>query len=194
MTVPGKPLESRDARGLLLNYGDNGNWGVTTGDATLAYRSYDSSTYKWTPLLSDATRSVAYNRNEKVLVVYDYATSATPRRWELNFNALSAFVASGNTAQVSNGDAAACIDVYGSKGAFATSKGFAIAPENGAADQYQARFSVASKSAQLVSVTVIREDCRSVPVAVSIAAGTGASVSINGSAAIQFDRKSVTMP
>ena len=194
VTAPGKPLESRDARGLLLNYGDNGNWGVTTGDATLAYRSYDSSTYKWTPLLSDATRSVAYNRNEKVLVVYDYAASATPRRWELNFNALSAFAASGNTAQVSNGDAAACIDVYGSKGAFATSKGFAIAPENGAADQYQARFSVASKSAQLVAVTVIREDCRSVPVAVSIVAGTGASVSINGSAAIQFDRKSVTMP
>jgi len=191
VSAPGRPVESRDARGRLLNHADNGTWATSTGDATLAYRSYNPLTGAWTPLLNEAVRTVAYNRVEKVLLVYDYATSATARRWELNFNALSAFDIQGNIARVNNAGASACIQVYGPAGALSTSSGFAVAPENGARDQYQSRFSVSTKSTELAAITVITEDCRAVPMQVNVSADAAASVSIGGSAPISFNRKSL---
>lgn len=192
-TAPGRPVESRDPRGRLLNHADNGSWAASTGDATLAYRSYNSVTRAWKPLLNEAVRTVAYNRKEKVLVVYDYATSATARRWELNFNALSAFDIQDNIARVSNAGASGCIQVYGPAGTLSSSSGFAVAPENGARDQYQSRFSVSTKSNELAAVTVVTEDCRAVPLRVTVAADGSASVSIDGGAPISFAGRTFTM-
>ena len=152
-----------DARGKIINYLERGNWAVTTGDATLAYAGWQESSRTWTPFLSNAVRSIAYNRAERVVVIYDWATSAKNRRWELNFNGLEAFTASGTSAKVSNTTASACIDVYGANGNFSTSQGFVVQPEKKLPTQYQARFQANSPTPALVAVTVIREDCRNVP-------------------------------
>lgn len=193
--APGAPIYSRDARGQLINHGETNTWAGSTGDARLAYRSFDSKSGTWTPLLSDALRTVAYNRTERVLLVYDYATSDTARRWELNFNALSGFKLDGGTVRVTNEGASACIDVYATTaGKFALSSGFPVAPENGAPSQYQARFVAGSRTGRLVAVTVIREDCRALVVDVRFGIDGQASASINGQAAVAFDRRTVALP
>lgn len=192
--TPGKPRQSRDARGILLNHGDNGTWAGSTGDATLAYRYRNTASGTWTPLLSSALRSVAYNRAERVLIVYDYALSEQARSWELNFNALNPLSLTGGTVRVSNAGALGCIDVQAAPhGAFRLERGFPVAPENGGADQYRAIYSSVSPSTRLVAVSVIREDCRNVPVSVSFA-GDGASVSVNGGTAVHFDKQVLTLP
>ena len=192
-SAPGRPVQSMDARGQIINFLDRGGWAVTTGDATRAYAGWKEADRTWTPFLSNAVRTVAYNRTERVLVIYDWATSATARRWELNFNGLEAFTASGTSARITNTTASACIDVHATPGSFSTTQGFAVKPEKALPDQYQARFQAATASQALVAVTVIREDCRTVPVAVN-ASATSASVSINGAAPITFDRRTVVVP
>jgi hypothetical protein len=193
-TAPGAPLQSRDARGQLLNFADTGVWAVATGDASLAYRSYDTLTKTWRPLLSSALRTVAYNRAERVLVIYDYASSDTPRSWELNFHGVNNFIVNGPSAIIVNGGAAGCIDVYGAAGAFQASQGFAVAPENGAADQFHAVFSTTVASQQLATVTVVVEDCRSVPITVTTPAGLPATVRINQSAPLVLYQATATVP
>ena len=191
-TVPGKPFHSMDTRGQLINFNDNKTWATSTGDATLAYRAQDVR-QRLTPLLSNAVRSVAYQRAEKVVVIYDYATSAKPRKWELNFHALNAFETVGRSLKAHNAGSSACIDVYGLPGTFALSDGFAIAPESPRANQFHGRYGASAASAQLASVTVIREDCRNVPVTVNVS-GTVASVTINGASPITFDQRTVKLP
>jgi len=190
---PSKPLHSMDARGQLINFHDSGTWAVTSGDATLAYRGYDSAAQVWRPLLSNAVRTVAYNRTEKVAVVYDWATSGTPRTWELNFQVLNAPTLDQSTLRAVAENAQGCVDVYNAPGTFKVTKGFPIAPENGLPDQYQARYSVSRPSSELVAVTVIREDCRSVPVTVA-ADATSVTVAINGTAPLVMDRRTVRVP
>ena len=192
-SAPGQPEQTMDARGQIINFLDRGGWAVTTGDATRAYAGWKEADRTWTPFLSNAVRTVAYNRTERVLVIYDWATSATARRWELNFNGLEAFTASGTGARITNTTASACIDVHATPGSFSTTQGFAVKPEKVRPTQYQARFQAATASQALVAVTVIREDCRTVPVAVN-ASATSASVSINGAAPITFDRRTVVVP
>jgi hypothetical protein len=193
VVAPGKPIESMDARGRLTNAFDNGNWAIASGDATLAYRGYDAAKRTWTPLLDGALRSVAYNRSAKVAVIYDWATSvAKARRWELNFNAVNPFTIESVTAKTVNGTASACIDIYGPAGTYTATQGFAVAPETVNPDQYQLRYSVNAASNQFVSITVIREDCRSVPVSVNLN-GTIATVGINGVGPLIFDRSTVTV-
>lgn len=191
--APGRPIESMDARGRLINAFDNGSWAIASGDATLAYRGYDAGRRTWTPLLDNALRSVAYNRSAKVAVIYDWATStARTRRWELNFNAINPFTIESVTAKTVNGTASACINIYGPAGTYAATSGFAVAPETVNPSQHQLRYSVNTASNQLVSITVIREDCRSVPVTVNFNATT-ATVGINGVAPLVFDRGTVTV-
>lgn len=136
---------------------------------------------------------MTYNRQEHVVVIYDWATSNSPRRWELNFNGLQAFTANGTSAKVTNQTSSACIDMYGTSGAFSTSQGFAVPPEGSYPTQYQAHYRVGTASNQLATVTVIRESCRSVPVAVNIN-GTSASVSVNAGPAVTFDQRTVVLP
>lgn len=192
-TAPGKPISSMDARGQLINFHDSGTWAVTSGDAAMAYRGYEAATGKWTPLLDNAVRTVAYNRTEKLAVIYDWATSSKARTWELNFQMLNAPVIQGSTLRAVAGNAQGCVDVYNAPGAFKVTKGFPIAPENGLPDEYQARYSVSRASTELVAVTVIREDCRSVPVNVTVNASS-ASVTVNGAAPLVMDRRAVTVP
>jgi hypothetical protein len=192
-TSPGKPAFSKDARGEVSNFYDNGTWAVATGDASLAYRWQDSVSYKWTPWLNNAIRSVAYNRAERVAVIYDWATSDVARKWELNFQMPSAPSLNASTLHAAAGSAQGCVDVYNLDGAFHVTRGFPVAPENGLPDQYQARYAASLASTQLVAVTVIREDCRAVPVTIQID-GTSASVSVNGGAPLVLNRMMVTVP
>ena len=189
---PGKPVLSMDARGQLVNVHAGAAWSVATGDATLAYRGQDPATRAWTPLLTKAVRTVAYNRNEKVAVIYDWATSAKPRTWELNFQMLNEPTVNKTTLRAVAGDAQGCVDVYNMPGEFKLTKGFPIAPENGLPDQYQARYSPARASTELVAVTVIREDCRNVPVSVAVS-NTSASVTIGESFPLTMDRLKVKL-
>jgi hypothetical protein len=193
-TAPGKPIFAIAASGRVINYFDNGIWAATTGDATQAYRGRDPKTLTWTPLLTNAVRSIAMHRNERVVVIYDWATSIEKRRWELNFQAINPATVGGKTLKVSNGVATACIDVYGLSGnAPVLASGFPVKPENGAADQHRGQYSAATPSKELVAVTVIREDCRNVPVAVTFT-GTSANVRINGGTAVVLDKRTAQIP
>ncbi|MCV2361765.1 heparinase II/III-family protein [Paucibacter sp. TC2R-5] len=192
--TPGKPIESMDTPGRIMNAYDNGQWAVVTGDAALAYRTYDSGTKSWKPLLDDAMRSIAYHRATKTTVIYDWATSAKSRRWELNFNSQSAFALDGTTARVTNGVATACIDIYGAPGGFVASKGFSVPPEITAADHYQLRFSTSAVSPRLAAVTVIRENCGAPSAKVTFTNTTKATVNISGASTLSFDQATVEVP
>ncbi|MBN8507164.1 MAG: DUF4962 domain-containing protein [Burkholderiales bacterium] len=190
--APGKPMQSMDTRGEVVHFESRGSWTVATGDATLAYRGWEKLAKVWIPLLTSAVRTVAYNRVERVLLVYDYASSAKARTFELNFNALAPFNATDNTARVDHEGAAACIRVYGTNGGFATSSGFAVAPEFARPQQYQARFT-ASSAGTLAALTVIREDCRNVAISVQ-KSGTSFSVSVAGGLPVTLDRSGALLP
>lgn len=191
--VPGAPVMSMDANGKLINFKDNGTWAVATGDATKAYSGYDSSKYTWTPLLTNAVRTVAYNRKEKVVVIYDYATSLTPRKWELNFQALTEPVLNGTTIQITNGTSKGCINIYAPAGYINLSSGFTVAPEKPAPNQFRAIYKVLNASGSIAAITTIREDCRVVPITVQFS-GTSASISINSQPALTMDRRMVVLP
>jgi hypothetical protein len=135
-------------------------------------------------------RSVAYSADAKIAVIYDWATSDTPRRWELNFNALTPIAITDGGAKVVNADASACIDIHGPQGRFTTHRGFAVPPENGAPDQFQARFEAANPSDEWVAVTVIREDCSDVAVTVEVS-GSRAVVRIGGKRELDFNQRHV---
>jgi hypothetical protein len=191
-TTPGKPMLSMDARGELVNFAVSGDWTVTTGDATLAYRGWDSSVKAWQPLLDNALRTVAYNRKERVVVVYDWATSAKSRQWELNFNALGPFATQADGVKVAYNGAAACISVHGLAGSYRMTTGFDVAPEFPRPQQYQARYVAGVSSPELAAVTVIRDDCQAVPVSVQIV-GSMASVAVGSGATLTFDRRTVQL-
>lgn len=192
-TAPGAPLFSMDARGRLVNFIDDGTWAIATGDATLAYRGRDPTTGHWAPLVSAAYRSVAFNRAERVVVIYDWARSGPERRWELNFQTANAPAATSAPAsarasvRIADGGASACVDVYAPAGAFATTHGFPVQPTKAAADQFHTRYAVTAPSRELTAVTVIREDCRAVPVQVSLPGGSTAYVTIDHGAPLVAD-------
>ena len=73
-------------RCALLRTISQGNVSAVIGDATLAYRAVDPNRGSWTPGLSNAVRSVVMDKASGLTLVYDWATSATPRQWELNFH------------------------------------------------------------------------------------------------------------
>lgn len=194
-TTPGAPAHQMETGGKLINYGQLGNWTYTTGDATAAYRgSFASSSWPWkmfNPLLSNAVRSVAYNKSEKAAVIYDYATSNTPRSFELNFQSSNAPVITGNTIKISNGGVDACLDMYGTPGSFTATTGFPIAPEQGYSpepDQWRIVYTPSSPTTTLATVGVIREDCRQATTTVTFN-DTQASVFIGSSTPMLFDKR-----
>ncbi|MFL5814525.1 MAG: heparinase II/III family protein [Bdellovibrionia bacterium] len=200
-TAPGAPVSTMYTRGKLLNMYDSAStWVVTTGDATDAYRGTDGSG-KWQPLLSKVIRTVAYNRKDKVAVVYDYATSDTARTWELNFQSMAPFNVNVNMANTksANGKASACIDMYDPVGGnFTASQGFEINPTSPFPDanhpqQYHARYSLRMKLPQLVAVTIIRESCAGMGRSATFN-GTKATVTVNGGAPLVFDKETVIVP
>jgi Heparinase II/III-like protein/Domain of unknown function (DUF4962) len=193
-TAPGIPSMEMDIQGELINHHDNGTWAVVTGDATRAYRM-ENQRQQFGPVLTSALRTVAMNRTERVTLIYDYATSPTPRQWELNFQALNAFVPEGGGLfRALNQGASVCVSVHGMLGSsFSQVTGFAVAPEHNQPNQWHGRFTAALRTPQLASVTVIREDCRAVPVNVTVQ-GSVATVSVNGRPGIVFDQRRVTVP
>ena len=188
---PGAPVLSFAATGKLINNYESVAVSVVTGDATAAYRGYDATTRKWSSLLTNAVRSVAYFRTERVAVVYDWLTSVTPRYWELNYAALKPFAQSGPSQVVVNDTAQACIDHYGIDATAAPTTGFDITPENGAPNQHQLRMRAKLASTQAAIVTVIREDCRTMPVKVTFT-GTLASVTVNADS-VNFDQRKISV-
>jgi hypothetical protein len=205
-TAPGAPYFSMDARGQLVHFEDNGTWAVTTGDATLAYRGRDAATNTWSPLLSSAYRTVAFNRRERVVVIYDRARSASARTWELNFQTLQAtslVTVPGlprPTLRLVNGTSSACVDVYAPEGTFTMTHGWPVvsgapvAPTKTVVEQFQTRYAVTNPTRELTAVTVIREDCRAVPVQVSMPDGSTATIAIDNGAPLVADGLTVHVP
>jgi hypothetical protein len=180
-SAPGKPvIFTMDGRGKLLNFNDDDKWAFTTGDATLAYRGYNSNTGAWTPMLSNALRSVGYNRLKGIVVIYDWATSDVARKWELNFQSLSPSAFVGQALKIVNGSSSACINIFGPSGSYSQTTGFPIAPEISLPTQAQSRFSVSTPSKELAAVTIIREDCREVSTNVTFT-GRTAKIEVDGS-------------
>jgi hypothetical protein len=224
--VPGIPLDSLEARGRIVNFSDNGTWAVVTGDATMAYRGFDPTDKNsdWRPYLTGAFRTVAYNRKEGVVIVYDYATSKTPRNWEVNFHSLNIPSWDGSSLVVSNGPARACLEMHGPAFKFhftdqwpvlpmrysykvnvPSNRGNPDGPEDwsryagkslsvaGKPNQSHSTFYTPNKTQEFTAVTVIREDCRNIPIQVDIH-GSNAYIRVNNGQAMITDAKVVKFP
>jgi hypothetical protein len=198
--VPGLTNYSMDNHGEIVNFFDGPRWGVLTGDASNAWQPRQRGfPYTYGPSLVEAAfRSAAYDRRERIAVIYDFAKSGKARSWELNFHALSPFELKGSTFRIERRGVSLCIDIHGPAGKFDVSKGFPIAPEKPYPseqypEQYHSRFTVAKPDTGMTSITVLREDCADTPVLVRFE-GAKATVSIGKGKAIAFDRKQVWLP
>lgn len=187
---PSDPLHSMDASGTLLRAEDVGSLSVLTGDATAAYRAANPATGVWVPLLSNAVRSVVMDRASGITLIYDWATSATPRRWELNFHSPQAFTLEGGTIKASQGGASVCLDTHGPASSFAQTMDWDVAPEVSQPAQAHGRFTVQAPSTELAHLTVLRDGCRGNALEVA-QSGTRIQVNIGGQI-LTFDKRSVT--
>jgi hypothetical protein len=188
---PSAPAHSMDASGKLLRTEVRGNLSVVTGDATQSYRAINPSTGTWVPLLSNAVRSVVMDRASGITLIYDWATSTTPRRWELNYHSPNAFAADAATVKASNGTASVCLDRYGPASSFAQTTAWDVAPEVNLPAQAHGRFTMLAPSTELAHVTVLRDGCRIQPVQVQ-QSGTRMQVTL-GAQVISFDKRTVQL-
>jgi len=188
---PSDPFHSMDASGDILRSEVRGNLTVLTGDATPAYRAVNPATGTWVPLLSNAVRSVVMDRASGMVFVYDWATSATPRRWELNYHSPNAFAANAATVKASNGAASVCLDRYGPASSFAQTMAWDVAPEVSQPAQAHGRFTMLSASTELAHLTVLRDNCRIQSVQVQ-QQGTRIQVTSAGQTLV-FDKRGVTL-
>jgi len=188
---PGEPLHTMDASGQLLWSGNHASVSYVSGDATQAYRAYDASRAKWVSLLTNAVRSVVMDKARGITLVYDWATSDTARRWELNFHSLHPFTAHGDAWRTSNGPASVCIDRHGLPTEFSQTTEWEVPPENTAAAQVHGRFTARESGGELVHLTVLRDGCRE---AIVEAAFDGRSVTVNaGGLRVRFDGRDLTL-
>ncbi|MFN5048809.1 heparinase II/III family protein, partial [Roseateles sp.] len=192
-TRPGDPLFNMDPGGSLIHTLSAGQYAAVTGDATSAYRAVDTTRNTWTPLLSNAVRSVVVDKANGLTLVYDWATSARPRQWELNFHAPQPFISDAATVRSVNGPASVCLDRHGPATQFSQTAAWEVAPELPQAPPSRGRFSTLSRSTEFAHLTVLREGCRNVPLQVS-QSGSQINLLINGKDALLFDRRSLTLP
>lgn len=190
---PSAPVQTMDTGGEIIYSDDRGNLSAVTGDATRAYRAVNTSTAALTPLLTNAVRSVVMDRANGVTLVYDWATSTSPRRWELNYHSPNEFSANAVTVTASNGGASACLDRYGAPSSFSQTSAWPVAPEVAKPAQAHGRFTMLAATTELAHLTVIRDSCRTVPIQVH-QTDTQIVVSVAGGPAIQFDKRRVTLP
>lgn len=188
---PSEPFQSMDASGELLRGEVRGGFTLLTGDATNAYRAVNPTTGTWTPLLSNAVRSVVMDRVSGLVFVYDWATSTSPRRWELNYHSPNAFSADASTVKASNGGASVCLDRYGPASSFAQTMAWDVAPEVSQPAQAHGRFTLLNPSTELAHLTVLRDSCRIQPVQVQ-QQGTRIQVTL-GAQTMVFDKRAVTL-
>ncbi len=188
---PPEPLRTMEATGALIHSEVRGTLSVVSGDATPAYRAYDNLSYRWVPLLSNAVRSVVMDRNSGTTLIYDWATSAQARQWELNYHSPQPFNADASTVRASNGSASVCLDRYGPASSFSQTTAWDVAPEAARPAQSHGRFTLLNRSTELVHLTVLRDGCRTVPLQVG-QQGSRITVVI-GSQTISFDKRQTTL-
>lgn len=188
---PSPPLHSMDTSGELLRAEERGHLTLLTGDATLAYRAVNPATGAWVPLLSNAVRSVVMDRANGLVFVYDWATSTSPRRWELNYHSPNAFSADASTVKASNGGASVCLDRYGPASSFTQTMAWDVAPEVSQPAQAHGRFTLLNPSTELAHLTVLRDSCRIQPVQVQ-QQGTRIQVTL-GAQTVVFDKHALTL-
>lgn len=189
--LPTAPAHSMDANGSIIYAEDRGTLSAVTGDATPAYRSINALAGTWTPLLSNATRSVVLDRSNGITLIYDWATSSKARQWELNYHSPNAFVADASTVKATNGTSSVCLDRYGPATTFAQTMAWAVPPENGLPAQAHGRFTVLSASNELAHLTVLRDSCKIVPLQVG-QQGSRITVTI-GNQVVAFDKRQTTL-
>lgn len=191
-TKPSDAFHSMDAAGALTRTQILGTLSAVTGDATLAYRSVDPNRGTWTPHLSNAVRSVVMDKANGLTLVYDWATSATARQWELNFHSPNPFAVNAATVSASNGAASVCLDRYGPASHFSQTSAWEVAPEVTQAAQAHGRFTVLARSTEFAHLTVLRDGCRTVPVTVQ-QSGTQINVLVNGRQTAVFDKRALSL-
>jgi Heparinase II/III-like protein len=212
------PARTMKASGKLVNYyykgddtpGGGSPWTIATGDATDAYREFIiSSTTPPKSLLTKAFRTVAYNRQEGIAVIYDYAASDTPRRWEVNFQTLRQPTlpnASGRKITVARRDGSkVCVEYHGYNGSWSTeSMGDYYAeplidnPEKPGEKmkdplytQYHTRYTTDSTYPVFAGVTVILENCAD-PVRAPVTWSSGGAYTFQfGNSALHFNQDKV---
>ncbi|MBN8506279.1 MAG: heparinase II/III family protein [Burkholderiales bacterium] len=189
---PADPFHSMDAAGALTRTQTLGTLSAVTGDATLAYRSVDLNRGTWTPNLSSAVRSVVMDKTNGVTLVYDWATSATARQWELNFHSPNPFAVNAASVSASNGAASVCLDRYGPASQFTQTSAWEVAPETAQAAQAHGRFTVLARSTEFAHLTVLRDSCRTVPVTVQ-QTGTQINVIVAGRQTAVFDKRALSL-
>lgn len=188
---PSNPAHSMDASGAITYNENRGALSAVTGDATLAYRAINPQTGTWVPMLSNAVRSVVMDRANSITLIYDWATSAKARQWELNFHSPNAFVADASTVKASNGASTVCLDRHGQATSFAQTMAWDVPPENNSPAQAHARFTALSPSTELAHLTVLRDGCKIVPLQVN-QQGTRIAV-VLGNQVISFDKRQTQM-
>nr|WP_308807654.1 heparinase II/III family protein [Pseudoduganella dura] len=206
---PNLPVFSMQASGKLINYyhkdDDDKPWSIATGDATNAYRQFtDKATPQWQPLLNKAIRTVAYNRKAGIAVIYDYAESPIPRRWEANFQTLKPVSLPSSTSdrmiRVRRKDGSdVCVVYHGYNGKWTTESMGKYYPEPTDKDgilipettQFHTTYTTDNLSSIYSGVTVITEDCNDADdVPVKYIEGLKYTLQFNGKA-LHFDREKV---
>ncbi len=191
---PGAPVDTSETAGQLYNGAESNGISVVTGDASKAYRRLlsNGTVATWEPLLNNAIRSIAYFKEEKIVAIYDWATSTVPRSWELNFHAPTPFIQNPDgQVKVINSNASICLRHYNFPSKMSVPSDLNLLPEKSSATQYHLRSNALTPSTQLIAVTLIREDCSNTAVDVSFN-GTSARVAI-GNKGVDFDRKTLSI-
>lgn len=193
---PTNPIDTTDTSGELINAGEANGIAIVTGDAAKAYRRQAPAPVNWEPLLNNAIRSIAYFKDEKVTIIYDWATSSIPRKWELNFHALKPFdLGTPDMAKVVNGSSSICIYHQNFPSSMTTTDQFEVPanpPSNGQApNQFHMRSTANQASTDLSTITIIKENCSPTSVNVTIN-GSNAVVSI-GTKGVEFNQKVVSI-
>ncbi|OEZ93157.1 heparinase II/III-like protein [Janthinobacterium sp. HH106] len=201
--APGAPLFYMQPHGRLINFhaAETSDWSVATGDATDAYRSRDIKTSVWNPLLQGAVRTVAYNPKAGVALIYDWAQSATKRRWQMNYQTLVAPVDIGaREFRVDAGDGVSvCVSYHGYDGTFsAPEKMSKVAQDTqlawpaGEPEQYHTAYKTNIRSNSMASLIVLKEDCDAVSVTAEYLSPTKLLVKVDTSWFL-FDKKAVQL-
>ncbi|AVR97635.1 heparinase II/III domain-containing protein [Pseudoduganella armeniaca] len=198
-TVAGNPVFTMVANAKLVNHyaPENSKWSIATGDATGAYQGEitpGSRTFK--PLLTNAVRTVAYNRADRVALIYDYASSDTKRRWQFNFQTIAkpeVNPAEPRRMKVVADTAMVCTYFHGFNGTFTQPEDMAtLYPANFKANQqYHTAYKTTDRHNQIATLTVLTEDCATnVPVYVTYLTGTKLLVQ-RGKSWLVFDQRNV---
>lgn len=201
--APGGPLFYMQPHGRLINFhaAETSDWSVATGDATAAYRSRDITTALWNPLLLGAVRTVAYNPKAGVALIYDWAESATKRRWQMNYQTLVAPSDIGaREFRVDAGDGVSvCVNYHGYDGTYAAPEKMSkvalhagLAWPTGAPEQYHTAYKTNIRSNSMASLIVLKEDCNAVAVTAEYLSPTKLLVKVDASWFI-FDKKAVQL-